>query len=104
MTHMTKRDAVAAAMSIAEDVTSGAVDPGQLQAQLVAECRALVGDVRGPEDPIWPVQLDVCRAVLAAGGLSSGELLEWASVQKRREANAGDKCFEETSETDRPGL
>jgi hypothetical protein len=88
MTHMTKRDAVAAAMSIAEDVTEGKLAPAALEAQLVAECRALVGPVVGEGDPLFPLQLEVCRSVLAAGGLSSAEISEWLAVARRRETPA----------------
>lgn len=86
MTNMTKRDAVAAAMSVAEDITSGALDPGQLESEVVAACRELLAVVVGEGDPLWPLQVEICRGVLAAGGaIGADELAEWLAVQRRRE-------------------
>lgn len=34
-------------------------------------------------DALWPLQLDVCRAVLAAGGIPPDELAEWLAVARR---------------------
>jgi len=82
--HLTKRDAVAAAMSIAEDITSGTLDPAALEHQVADTCRALVGTVVGPDDPLFGLQVDVARGVLAVGGLHADELAEWTAVARRR--------------------
>jgi hypothetical protein len=90
MSTSTKRDAIEAAMAVAESVSSGELSPDQLEQQLVAECRALVGTVvgPGPDDPIWELQVSICRGVLAAGGIPADELAEWAAVARRRESPA----------------
>lgn len=88
---MTKRDAVAAAMAVAEDVTSGKLDPAQLEAEVITTCRELFGDVRGPDDPLFTLQCQVARAVLAAHGIPASELREWAATQQRfKEAQGND--------------
>jgi hypothetical protein len=86
MSTLSKRDAVAAAMSIAEDVTEGKLAPAALESEVTTACRELFGTVVGPDDPIWGVQLDVASAVLAAGGIGVDELQEWLAVAKRRAA------------------
>lgn len=81
----TKHDAIEAAMSVADDVAQGRLDPATLEQQAVTELRELFAVVVGPDDPLWPVQLDVARGVLAAGGLDASELSEWAAVARRRD-------------------
>jgi len=83
VTTTAKRDAINSAMSIADDVAAGRLSPTDLDATLAAECRALVGSVVGPSDPLWSVQVDIARGVLAAGGLPPGELAEWTAVARR---------------------
>ena len=80
MSTSTKRDVIDAALGLAEDVSSGQLSPAALEEQLVAEVKALVGDVRGPDDPLFEVQVQIARGVLAAGGLSVDELAEWRSA------------------------
>lgn len=79
-----KRDAITAAMDLAEDITSGKVDPAELDAELVDACRQLFGIVAGPDDPLFELQRDVTRQVLAAGGLTADELSEWGAVLRQR--------------------
>jgi hypothetical protein len=81
---ITKRDAIDAAMSVAEDVAEGRVDPAALDQAAADECRELFGTVADPDDPIWPLQVDVARQVLAADGLSADELSEWLAVARSR--------------------
>ncbi len=90
MSTPTKRDAINAAMSVADDVAQGRLDPSALEAEMVAEVTALVGQVSGPDDPLWPVQLDVARGVLAAGGIPADELSEWLAVARNRAVLLGD--------------
>ena len=54
----------------------------------MAECSTLLGNVTGPDDPLWPLQVEVCRAVLAAGGIPADELSEWLAVARRCAAAA----------------
>ncbi|WP_267307051.1 flagellar hook-length control protein [Mycobacterium barrassiae] len=73
-------------MSVAQDITSGQLDPEQLEAAAVQACREAVGTVIGPGDPVWPVQVSIVRDVLAVGGaVSADELAEWAAVERSRE-------------------
>jgi hypothetical protein len=88
MTTMTKHDAVSAAMAVAEDVASGKLSPADLERQAVAELCELLGTVTGPGDPLWSLQVDVARRVLAAGGVPADELAEWAAVARSREQAA----------------
>nr|WP_234708499.1 flagellar hook-length control protein [Mycobacteroides abscessus] len=81
----TKRDAIEAAMSIADVVASGKLDPASLEQQMLTELRDLVGTVVGQDDPLWDLQLQVASGVLAAGGVPTDELAEWLAVQRRRE-------------------
>lgn len=74
--------AIKAAMSVARDVAEGRVSPAQLEAAVVEECRAIIGTVAGPDDPLWPLQLDVARQVLASGGVPADELAEWLAVMR----------------------
>lgn len=89
MTHMTKRDGVEAAMSVAEDISAGRLDPVQLEADVVTVCRQLFSDVAGPDDPLWPLQIEVTRAVLARHGRPAAEVAEWVSAARRAEADDG---------------
>jgi hypothetical protein len=85
---MTKQDVITAAASVARDAAEGTLAPAELEAQLVAECRQLFGTVAGEGDPLLPVQIEVARAVLAAGLIPADELAEWLAVARRRESLA----------------
>jgi hypothetical protein len=81
---VSKRDAVSAALDLAEDIGSGKANPAELDRELVDTCRSLLGTVAGPDDPLWPLHVDVARQVLAAGGVPVDELQEWAAVLRQR--------------------
>jgi hypothetical protein len=81
---ITKRDAIDAAMSVAEDVAEGKVDPAALDQAIADECRELFGTVVGPGDSLWPLHIDVCRQALALGALTVDELSEWLGVARSR--------------------
>lgn len=85
MTTTTASDVVTAAMSIADDVAQGHLDPERLESQLTEELRDLFVVVVGPEDPLWPIQTDVARQVVSRGGIPTDELSEWLAVRRRRE-------------------
>jgi hypothetical protein len=80
-----RKGLVDAAMTVAEDAALGQLDPDNLAAEVQAGMRDLFGTVIGPDDPAWPLQLDVCRQVLAAGGVPANELAEWTAVARSRE-------------------
>lgn len=72
-------------MSVGRDVAEGRLSPAALEAAAVEECRQLVGQVIGPDDALWGLQLEVCRGVLAAGGVPANELAEWLAVAQAAE-------------------
>lgn len=83
---------IAAAEAVA--VLMNEVSDGRLTAATMAEraaqrCRELFGQCDGPTDPLWPVHVDLCRAVLGHGGLPAGELAQWLSVARNRENPGG---------------
>ena len=79
----TQNDGIEAALAVAEDLASGSLSAAELDEVAVAECRALFVTVAGPDDPLFELQVAVCRAVLAAGGIGADELAEWLAVAKR---------------------
>lgn len=79
-----KRDAINAAMSVADDVAQNKLDPSSFDAALADELRVLFSDVVGQDDSLWPLQLDVARRVIALGGISPDELSEWAAALRHR--------------------
>lgn len=84
MSTLTKHDAIDAALSVADDVAHGRVDPTALQQQAVSECRELFGTVIGEGDALWTLHADVARQAVGLGALSHDELREWAAVLDRR--------------------
>ena len=88
MTSQADVAAINAAMDVAKQIADGTLAPAQLDAAAVAECRQLVGQVIGPDDAVWPLQLEVARGVLAAGGVPADEMAEWLSVQRQAEGHA----------------
>ncbi|ORA38092.1 flagellar hook-length control protein [Mycobacterium aquaticum] len=101
-----KKAGVDAAMSLAEDIATGRLDPAALDAAAAAEARALFARVEGPDDPLWELHVDVARQVLAVGGgIPAGELAEWLAVTRAAEgveaepdADAGDWTAEACDE------
>ncbi|MGU3501888.1 flagellar hook-length control protein [Mycobacterium sp. C31M] len=75
---------IKSAAAVARDAAEGRLDPAALDAVVTEECRELFGTVAGPADPLWPVQVDVARQVLALGGVPADELSEWVAVGRRR--------------------
>jgi len=80
----TAADVIKAAMAVAKDAAEGQLQPDALDADLVSQCRALFGTVVSRADPLWPLQCDVAREVLAAG-LSLAECCEWVAVLEQRQ-------------------
>lgn len=79
---------VAAAEAVAVLMTE--VSEGRLTAATMADraaqrCREVFGQCDGPADPLWPVHVELCRAVLGHSGLPAGELAQWLSVARNRE-------------------
>jgi hypothetical protein len=84
-----KREAIKAAMSVADDVAAGRLDPAELDAAAAAECRALFLGPAVPGDLLWDLHHEVCLQHLAAGGVSAGELSEWLGLARHRECGDG---------------
>lgn len=78
-------DAIRAAMGVAKDVAEGRLTPAELDAAAVAGCEALMLQAVGPDDPLWPMQVELARQVLMLGGVPATELAEWAAVQRQAE-------------------
>jgi hypothetical protein len=86
-----KRRAVLEAVTIAEQLTAGVLDPAALDALALEECRNLFGTVAGPGDPLWPMHCEIFHRVLeVGGGISADELAEWVAVYRRAEAEAAE--------------
>lgn len=84
MTITTPEDIIRAAASVGRDAAEGRLTPAQLEAQARAEVLAIAGEIVGPGDPLWEVQCDIARGVLAAGGVPADELSEWLAVARHR--------------------
>lgn len=86
MSSEAKKQAVDAAISVAEDITAGRLEPAEFEQLVVVEVRRVAGVVVGPPDLLWPVQVQICRDVLAVGGgVPAHELAEWAAVTALKE-------------------
>ncbi len=81
---VTPEDIVKGAASVARDAAEGRLTPATLEAQLEAELRALVGTVVGDGDPLFDLQRDIARGVLAVGGVPTDELAEWLAVARQQ--------------------
>lgn len=81
---VTTEDAIKAAASVARDLADGRIAPTDLEHHAVAELRQLAGEVVGPGDPVWPLQVQIAHGVLAAGGIDADELSEWLAVARQR--------------------
>lgn len=84
-----KRQVVGAALSVADDVAKNNLDPIDLEAAAVEECRRLFASVVGPGDPLWELHVAVARQVLALDGVPGDELAEWLAVTRQAEVAAG---------------
>jgi hypothetical protein len=75
-------EAVAVLMT---EVSEGMLTAATMTEAAVRRCREVFGTCDGPTDPLWPVHVDLCRAVLGHGGLSASELAQWLGVARSRE-------------------
>lgn len=78
-------EAVAVLMT---EVSEGRLTAATMADRAVQRCREVFGQCDGPTDPLWPVHVDLCRAVLGHGGLPASELAQWLAVARSRE-NSG---------------
>jgi hypothetical protein len=82
----TRDTAIKAATSVARDLAEGRVKPDDLERRALEECRALFGKVAGPDDPLWPLHVDIARQVLALDGIPFNELSEWVGIARHRKS------------------
>lgn len=82
---MTKRDAVTAAMNLADDVAEGRVNVAELEHQAITELSRLALEPAEPGTEMAVLRVVIARRVLAEGGVPTDELAEWLAVQRRRE-------------------
>ncbi|ORV89056.1 hypothetical protein [Mycolicibacterium iranicum] len=68
-----------------QEVSEGRLTAATMADRAADRCREVFGTCDGPTDPLWPVHVDVCRAVLGHGGLPAAELAQWAAVARSRE-------------------
>lgn len=74
---------VAAAEAVAvlmTEVSEGRLTAATMADRAAARCREVLGTCDGPTDPLWPVHVDICRAVLGHGGIPAAELAQWTAV------------------------
>lgn len=90
-----RKHAVAAALSVADEVAKGILAPASLDVAAEAECRALFGMVVGPTDPLWELHVDVARQVLSLDGVPADELAEWLAVRRSTETPRGPSWIEQ---------
>ncbi|MEN4449988.1 flagellar hook-length control protein [Mycobacterium sp. SM3041] len=79
---------IKAALAVAEDIASGKLPAGELDAMVAGECERLFGRVAGPGDPLWELQCQVARKVLGMGGIPANELAEWLAVTRLAEGGS----------------
>ncbi|WP_409437217.1 hypothetical protein [Mycobacterium sp. SMC-14] len=83
---------VAAAEAVAvlmTEVSEGRLTAAAMADRAAARCREVFGQCDGPTDPLWPVHVDLCRAVLGHAGLPASELAQWLAVARNRENPGG---------------
>jgi hypothetical protein len=81
----TAEDIIKASASVARDAAEGRLNLSALDQAVTDECRGLFGNVAGPEDPLWPLHLDIARQVLGRDGIPADELAEWLAVARSHE-------------------
>jgi hypothetical protein len=77
--------AIKAAMSVARDLAEGRLSAGQLDDAVTTLCRELFATVAGPDDPLWGLQVEVARGILALRGIPVDEQAEWLAVNRAAE-------------------
>jgi hypothetical protein len=58
-----------AALNVVAELETNQLDPADLEAVVIAECRKMFGTVMGPEDSVlWPLHVEIFHRVLEVGG------------------------------------
>lgn len=87
--HNPDQAVVAAAMDLVAEFAEGTTHAADLHPKAVALAQDVCGLVIGPADPMWALQCDIARQVVALGGFGADELGEWTAVFRAREKAAG---------------
>lgn len=82
---VTDADVVESAYAVLGGITDGSLSGAAVEQRAVEVCRRTFGAVGGPDDPLWPVQIDVARQVLGHCGIPAAELAQWLSAARSRE-------------------
>lgn len=82
---VTDDDVVESAYAVIGELTEGSLSGAAVEQRAVEVCRRTFGAVGGPDDPLWPVQIDVARQVLGHCGILADELAQWLSAARSRE-------------------
>lgn len=85
MTAAPPTTAIKAAMSVARDLAEGRLAVSQLDGEVAGLCREMFAHVIGADDPLFELQIEVARGVLAVGGVPANELAEWLAVTRQAE-------------------
>ena len=64
MSAQSRREFADGAMRLARDAAEGRIDPDDMVPAFLDETRELCGQVIGPGDPMWTVQVEITRDVL----------------------------------------
>lgn len=99
----TRKAAALAALDLSQEIHDGKISVANIEAEMVDAARSLFAIVAGPNDPLFDLQRDVARQVIAAGGLTADELREWVAVLERR-AGGAVKPSETPEPSDPPDL
>jgi hypothetical protein len=79
-------EAVAVLMT---EVSEGKLTAATMADRAVQRCRKVFGQCDGPTDHLWPVHVDLCRAVLGHAGIPASELAQWLAVARNHEDPCG---------------
>jgi len=86
---VTDADVVESAYAVIGELTDGSLSGAAVEQRAVEVCRRTFGAVGGPDDPLWPVQIDVARQVLGHCGILADELAQWLSAARGHENPGG---------------
>jgi len=78
-------DAVDAVAVLMRQVAEGSLTGAGLADRAAQRCAEVFAYCDGPTDPLWPVHVEITRAVLGFGGLPAAELAQWLAVARQRE-------------------
>lgn len=84
MSAQSRREFADGAMRLARDAAEGRIDPDDMVPAFLDETRELCGQVIGPGDPMWTVQVEITRDVLGLGGIPYDEMVAYVEIARQR--------------------